>query len=780
MPLCIVALDERGCAVQINETCQESFGPLFKYAASTFSTLATDSPSHRAKLEDALKQARLSTDGASGGVPNRPKSQQKPRISFKARNIEMLTLSEGFPIKKHFDWTIGVSRGGQVLLFGDAVDEQDKEQRAKDAEFVDFFENAPIALHWLSGDGIVLWANQTELDVLGYTAEEYIGQPIMNFCPDDQELVLEIFKTLGSGNTIRDVPVRFRTKHGRIVNFLIDSNVKYDDAGNFSHTRCFIRDDTSRKISEARAALLLEETKRSLEMLDQFMSRSLHHLRTPLHVLQSTCDLVLENLKQKQKQEMEGAEGLSVSASALEESVALLDGATEHISSAVMLIDDISDLARLDRGVDFEINKEWISLSNLGESAVASAQAKKGVRISFQSPKVGPEYLHLDGKITQKVLRHLLNNAAQITERGSITLVIGQNNKRCSFAVVISEADSIAADQPDADIDPGEANETTLPAIFQRYHQVLLPEETLDMEEATSLRDAIERGVGSLSETMIGIGLSLSYHLVLALGGVIRYSSQPGLTRFSFSLPQDNETLALPSDPPCVEPTNHERMANAEPSSQERIATPDMKFLKHDPVAPVPAPPSKKRAASSDKEKEAGGHLNKFFRDQPVTLNIASIGLTVMDLPSVLVAETPVPVPVRPTAIDPPHILVVEDTAMCAKLLCMSLKKARCNVTWVDNGQKAVDLLRTSTPGMYNLILMDLRMPVMDGLTATALIKEELKITIPVVALTGDTSQDVKNQCEEIGFSEFCGKPMKRDHLLNVIEKYTGYRCVPK
>jgi CheY-like chemotaxis protein len=131
---------------------------------------------------------------------------------------------------------------------------------------------------------------------------------------------------------------------------------------------------------------------------------------------------------------------------------------------------------------------------------------------------------------------------------------------------------------------------------------------------------------------------------------------------------------------------------------------------------------------------------------------------------------------------DPTSILVVEDTAMCAKLLCMSLKKARCWViTWVDNyGQKAVDLLRASSPGNYSLILMDLRMPVMDGLTATAVIKKELKLDIPVIALTGDTSQDVKSQCESIGFSEFCGKPMKKDHLLNVIEKYTGYRCVTK
>ena len=58
-------------------------------------------------------------------------------------------------------------------------------------------------MHWLSGEGLVLSANQTELRMLGYTAEEYIGQPMMNYCPDDKELVTEIFKQLGGGNTLK-------------------------------------------------------------------------------------------------------------------------------------------------------------------------------------------------------------------------------------------------------------------------------------------------------------------------------------------------------------------------------------------------------------------------------------------------------------------------------------------------------------------------------------------------------------------------------------------------
>jgi signal transduction histidine kinase/ActR/RegA family two-component response regulator len=486
-------------------------------------------------------------------------------------------------------------------------------------------------------------------------------------------------------------------------------------------------------------------------MLDQFMSRSLHHLRTPLHVLQSTCDLVLGNLKHIQQQETKCANDEMEKASALNESVELLDDATEHIMSAVVLIDDISDLARLDRGLDFEINKEWIALSNLGESAVALVQAKKNVQINFHLSEGTPACLYSDAKLLQKVLRHLLDNAVQVTEHGIVTLKIGQEDKRCSVTVVIAEAGSIAADEPGAGAGVGpDTADTQLPAIFQRYHQVLLPEETLSMDEATSLRDAIERGVGSLSESLIGIGLSLSYHLVLALGGVIRYSSQSGLTKFWFSLPFENE-MEPPSEPTGDISTIH-----------ERFATLDMKSFQQGPVAPVLVPASKELAVSSDQEQVGDGRPIKFYREQTIT---------------------PVPVPMKSIACsglkatDPPSILVVEDTAMCAKLLCMMLRKARCSTTWVDNGQKAVDLLRNSMPGMYSLILTDLRMPVMDGLTATTIIKKELKITIPVIALSGETSADVKNQCEEIGFAEFCNKPMKRDQLLDIIEKYTGYRC---
>jgi CheY-like chemotaxis protein len=50
--------------------------------------------------------------------------------------------------------------------------------RRRELELVDFIENAPIGLHWVDADGVILWANQAELDLLGYTREEYIGRPL--------------------------------------------------------------------------------------------------------------------------------------------------------------------------------------------------------------------------------------------------------------------------------------------------------------------------------------------------------------------------------------------------------------------------------------------------------------------------------------------------------------------------------------------------------------------------------------------------------------------------
>jgi PAS domain S-box-containing protein len=575
--------------------------------------------------------------------------------------------------------------------------------------------------------------------VLGYTEEEYIGQPIMKFCPDEEELVLEIFKQLGSGNTIRDVPVRFRAKDGHIVHLLIDSNVKYDAQGKFAHTRCFIRDDTKRKIHEAKASLLLDETKRSLKMMDHFLSRSMHHMRTPLHILRHSADLVLDQLtamiKVLQQPHMPIEDQKATVRELVQVSTNILSRCDVHVDSAVTMIDDVSDLARLDQGQQLVVAHEPVLLTQLLPQLIAQVDLLCDIMPKLVIDRSVPPIILSDNTSLRKVLQHLLEHLASVAcshnggkNLGEIVLRVMSTDchdgTRCCFETAHIGPAKISVDETmELDLDTTASAEASgLPAIFQRYHQEFIPDATTDWEEAKSLRDKIEAGVINHRENSIGIGLSLSYHIVAALGGDLRYSSDPakGLTKFWFSLPAPSNATVL---------------------------------LKHVLMsAAIPDQPTKRRRIVNEDDTDGAKKMPAFSYTKA---DVASCGVTAMD---------------------PPTVLVVEDSAVCAKLLCRTLNKLNIPTKWVANGQEAIDLLKSSEgTGIFNLILMDLRMPVMDGIEATKIIKEELKLTIPVVALTGETSGDVKKRCAEIGFDEFRQKPMKVNDLINVVKEHTGY-----
>lgn len=120
--------------------------------------------------------------------------------------------------------------------------------RESEEQLSDFFENAAVGLHWVGPDGTILRANQTELDLLGYSREEYVGQPIAKFHVD-QEIIENILQRLTSGETIENEEAPLRCKDGSIRYVLINSNVLFRD-GKFIHSRCFTRDITDRKLAE--------------------------------------------------------------------------------------------------------------------------------------------------------------------------------------------------------------------------------------------------------------------------------------------------------------------------------------------------------------------------------------------------------------------------------------------------------------------------------------------------------------------------------------------------
>src|SRR3954467_14151845 len=111
------------------------------------------------------------------------------------------------------------------------------------------------------------------------------------------------------------------------------------------------------------------------------------------------------------------------------------------------------------------------------------------------------------------------------------------------------------------------------------------------------------------------------------------------------------------------------------------------------------------------------------------------------------------------------RVLVAEDNLINQKIVRIMLQKAGCEVLAVDDGNKAVEAVQTNP---FDLVLMDLHMPLVDGLQATRQIRGlESKVKeVPIIALTASAFTDDRDRCLAAGMNDFITKPIKLDFLL--------------
>ncbi|WP_411969309.1 PAS domain S-box protein [Mesorhizobium sp. B283B1A] len=178
------------------------------------------------------------------------------------------------PLSRKGFWMNEVPRANVVAFKNQETSDGD----SRNFNYQDFFENGAVALHLVSADGVILHANQAELDLLGFSAQDYIGRHIAEFYPD-QEVIEDILNRVSRGEKIARYPARLRAHDGSIKHVEISSSGHFRD-GKLINTRCFTVDVTD-----------LERTRTELKRQDSTYHQVLDSL--PVAIYTTDADGVI-------------------------------------------------------------------------------------------------------------------------------------------------------------------------------------------------------------------------------------------------------------------------------------------------------------------------------------------------------------------------------------------------------------------------------------------------------------------------------------------------------
>ena len=347
----------------------------------------------------------------------------------------------------------------------------EKSLHLRQKELSDFIENAVEGLHQVGPEGRILWANPAQLRLLGYSADEYIGNRLAEFYVDRNRFD-EFWNRLMRREIIYDFQAALRCKDGSVKHVLIHSSGMWED-GKFLYTRCFIRDVTDRLELEQELKVRLAELAQADQRKDEFLAMLGHELRNPLSA-------VLDAIATAQLDQARRDRALAV--------------ARRQTDQLAGLVDDLLDVGRITQG-RIALKREPLQFGSIVKQAVEEArclvepgQHQLSVMVSSQAENV---QLEADPARLRQVIANLIHNAAKFTPPGGRIDLLAD---RDDHEVVLRVRDSGIGIAPDL-----------LPHVFDLFKQA---------------DHSLDRSHGGL-----GIGLTLVKRLVEMHGGRVQANS---------------------------------------------------------------------------------------------------------------------------------------------------------------------------------------------------------------------------------------------------------------
>ncbi len=613
-------------------------------------------------------------------------------------------------------------------------------------------------------DGHIVYANKVFADLVETDQRDLAGKTLAELGIDVGVVPDAAFS---DHECLSSTDVAIRAKGSPRWFSWIELSVRDSESGTVSH-RAIARDITACKRAEASLITARERAEYASQAKSRFLATVSHEIRTPMNGIMGMARLLADTSLSPEQQTYVGA--ISTSASAL-----------------LALIEDLLDYSKIEAG-RFDPEPQPMSVREIADNIIELLAARafgKDIGLACHVEPDVPQMITADPGRVRQVLLNLIGNAIKFTDTGGVSLSIARARTESTDRICFTIADT----------GPG-LREEDLERIFEDFEQA----------DGTSTR----------THGGAGLGLAISRRLVVAMGGTISVSSRLGQgSEFVFEIP-----AVAATEPPqgrldilsgrravivsknAVEADAIARTIRAHGGVAELAATAAqaiplaarcdvllvdaameesdgrlLKRLRHNGFADCEAITL---IAPTDRgmlgEFRANGYAT--FLARPVRgatlLRVLLSQATTLAQPHVEKRGTP-----SPRASNGRRqglsVLIAEDNDINAMLARATLVKAGHRVKVVGNGKAAVEAVTgAGQKQRFDVVLMDLHMPVMDGLDAIAAIRRHEEETavppVPIMVLSADSQEKTRHAVLAHGASGFVTKPLDPEALVDAVE----------